>query len=89
MKQFIKTTFSLLLKESSIKNVCPLVWENAYDEFAGALFTETARTPDMLISHQSLCYVRVELISLRGHLNGGSGEKYYHGFVFGQGHLAT
>ncbi|MDR2385236.1 MAG: hypothetical protein LBD80_06210 [Tannerella sp.] len=63
MKQFTKTKFSRLIKKSSAKNIHPLTMENAYDEFAGTVFAESAETSDILVFHQALCYAQIELIS--------------------------
>jgi hypothetical protein len=75
MRQFTQTKFFNLIKQSSSKNIHPLVMEKAYDEFAGVLFTESTETLDMHVFHQALCYVQVELISLYKYSNGKSGRK--------------
>lgn len=54
-----------MLKESSQSNCNPNELENAYDEFANALFMECRETVDMTALYHALCLTHVELKSLR------------------------
>ncbi|KAA6322089.1 hypothetical protein EZS27_028334 [termite gut metagenome] len=65
MKRFIQTRLFLVSKESSQSNCNSNELEKAYDEFAGALFTECRETIDRTALYHALCYTHVEMKSLR------------------------
>jgi hypothetical protein len=59
MQRFTKTRLMSLIKESVVKSVSISELKQAYEAFAGAIFTASQKS-EMVMLHNSLCYTKVE-----------------------------
>ena len=87
MKRLFETNFFSLIRDFPLSDFDASSLKDAYDEFVNTVFTERSNTSCMDVFYNSLCYVQVELKSLRKQpIN--LVEKKYPYTTFRKSHLA-